>query len=1326
MNRYSYYFAFYFLFFSLFSVRSQGCICTIQWPTAAVTPTTVWATIATDNWAGDYAVVNVVAGNVYEFSTCAANGSNVTYDSQLTLTNNANAVLVYSDDYCGSQSYISWTATFTGTVRIHLAEWPCLTNTTNSWIRVRSSAAPPAPPNNTCASATTLTPSSTCNLVSGTTVGATEDPYIDPSCDPGIINDVWYTFNSGSYTSLNLTVNLGTASWIGVEFFNACGVLATGLSLGGTPSNCDFNTSAPNPTVITGLTPNTTYRMRLFTNVSYDIPGSFTTCLTTPPPPTVSVNSSSICSGQSATLTATPSTTGGSYLWSNGATTQSITVNPNSTTSYSVTYTNNGTANGSGTITVNALPTINAGQDVTVCQGVSTNLNATGGSTYVWTGGPSTSNYTVSPSSTTTYTVSGTDANGCSNTDQVVVNVNPLPVVNSVSDQTLCAGATATAVTFSGTAGATYNWTNNTPSIGLAASGSGNVPSFVSVNSTSSPITATITVIPTLSGCNGAAQTFTYTINPIPSLTAPSNQTVCAGSITNAVNFAGTAGATFNWTNSNTNIGLAASGFGNINSFTSTNTFSTPITSTVTVTPILGNCTGSSQLFTFTINPIPTITGNTVLCPNTTSQLSGSGIAASSNAWVSSNTSIATVSGTGLVNALSFGTTTITYTSNLSCSSSTIINVTNPTTPTFNSVNAICSGGTIQLPTSSTNGIQGTWSPAVNNTQTTSYTFTPNTGQCATTAQMTVTVNPNPSITGGNSLCAGNNLQLTGSGTPSTGSPWSSSNLTVGSISATGLVTGNAGGNTNIIYTDIQGCSATWNVTVNSNPIANAGQDITVCAGGNATLTGSALGGSAPYTYSWNNGVQNGNPFQVNSANSYTLTVTDALNCIGSDAMVINTSTIDWANLQWPSSGDMCLGQTHSVYGQLYIAGITNGAGPTAGVIAQIGVYSSNTDPSTWPLSAWNNTAFNTQVGNNDEYMATIGQLLPAGTYYYTFRYSLGQGCPYFYGGYNGGAWNGTSNTNGSLVINNAPTATSNISACGSYTWHGQTYSQSGTYVQTAPSSLSCDSVLYLNLTILGPINGETVDVSACNSYSWQGQTYSQSGIYSDTIQTSSGCDSIIHLNLTINNSLTGPTTEISACDSYTWNEQTYTQSGTYTYNGTAESGCDSLATLVLTINHGPINTTLVDNAGTLTTTSQNASTYSWLDCTTNMLIPGETGTTYLPTYTGMFASIATNNCGSDTSQCIEMEVQGLNDLNTQTLIIFPNPTKDLITINAQKSKIQTVELVDLNGKLVLKKAINTHVFQLDLTFFSEGIYVLKICDSENRSTLHRVVRTNF
>jgi hypothetical protein len=68
------------------------------------------------------------------------------------------------------------------------------------------------------------------------------------------------------------------------------------------------------------------------------------------------------------------------------------------------------------------------------------------------------------------------------------------------------------------------------------------------------------------------------------------------------------------------------------------------------------------------------------------------------------------------------------------------------TTPTFTQVAAICSGSTFTLPTTSNNGITGTWSPAINNTATTTYTFTPGVGQCATTATMTVTVNLLPTV----------------------------------------------------------------------------------------------------------------------------------------------------------------------------------------------------------------------------------------------------------------------------------------------------------------------------------------------------------------------------------------------------------------------------------------------------------------------------------------------------------------------------------------------------------------------------------------------------
>jgi hypothetical protein len=77
------------------------------------------------------------------------------------------------------------------------------------------------------------------------------------------------------------------------------------------------------------------------------------------------------------------------------------------------------------------------------------------------------------------------------------------------------------------------------------------------------------------------------------------------------------------------------------------------------------------------------------------------------------------------------------------------VTVNTQTTPTFTQVAAVCEGTAFTLPTTSSNGITGTWSPAINNAATTTYTFTPTAGQCATTAQMTVTVNslPEPIIT---------------------------------------------------------------------------------------------------------------------------------------------------------------------------------------------------------------------------------------------------------------------------------------------------------------------------------------------------------------------------------------------------------------------------------------------------------------------------------------------------------------------------------------------------------------------------------------------------
>lgn len=135
-----------------------------------------------------------------------------------------------------------------------------------------------------------------------------------------------------------------------------------------------------------------------------------------------------------------------------------------------------------------------------------------------------------------------------------------------------------------------------------------------------------------------------------------------------------------------------------------------------------------------------------------------------------------------------------------------------------------------------------------------------------------------------------------------------------------------------------------------------------------------------------------------------------------------STDSPDYANLQWPASITVTQGNSGTVYGQIYEAGLTdvapNIAGQAPGVNAWVGISLDNSNPNTW--TNWTAMTWNDQhTSNNDEYMVNIGSALPPGTYYYATRYSLNNG-GYVYGGYSttgGGFWDGTSNVSGTLVI---------------------------------------------------------------------------------------------------------------------------------------------------------------------------------------------------------------------------------------------------------------------------------------------------------------------
>jgi hypothetical protein len=191
------------------------------------------------------------------------------------------------------------------------------------------------------------------------------------------------------------------------------------------------------------------------------------------------------------------------------------------------------------------------------------------------------------------------------------------------------------------------------------------------------------------------------------------------------------------------------------------------------------------------------------------------------------------------------------------------ITISNGVTPEFDEVDPVCVGGSFALPSISNNGIDGTWTPAFNNTQTTTYTFTPTIGQCANTTTLTVEITNGvtPTFPTFGPYCP--------NATPDV-LPNNSNNGISGTWSPATINTTQTGSG-NYTFTPTAGICATpvtISVTVN-NPTPPLIPSQTICLGESTILnaTGNA-------TYSWSGGVQNGVPFTPTATTTYTLTTT--------------------------------------------------------------------------------------------------------------------------------------------------------------------------------------------------------------------------------------------------------------------------------------------------------------------------------------------------------------------------------------------------------------------------------------------------------------------
>jgi len=629
-------------------------------------------------------------------------------------------------------------------------------------------------------------------------------------------------FNVNINSNPVLTANTGSAALC----VGANSTLANAQA-GGTWSSSDVAvaTVAANGTV-SGIIAGTAVITYSYTNAS-GCTSQVSTSIQVNALPVATVSASStttFCAGGSVTLTA-PS--GMTYAWSTGESTQSITVSTSG--SYSVTITNsNGCSATSApvTVTVNALPAVsiaNVGA-TTFCAGGSVTLIAPLNSnfTYSWNNGasaiPGASNNTYVANTTGSYTLTVTDANGCTATSSAIpVTVNALPVVTATANgaTTFCDGGS---VTLSAAGAATYQWSNGatTPSITVSTSDN------YSVTGT------------TLDGCTSVSNAISVVVNalPVASITS-SGSTVCLGS---TVTLTAAGGASYSWSNGSTNPTI---------NITAANTY------TATVTSAEGCTSIASETVVFNANPAVVISANgpTVFCTGGSLTLTATG--GSNYVWSNGDQGATTT-----VNQS--GNYYVIVTNAAGCTTqSSVVNVTvnsNPVVAPITGANTVCEGGFMQL-TSATLG--GSWTAANNfianidgagnvtglnaGTTTVTYTVTINGCTASTSAQVSVLNNPViPTITasGNTTLCPGGSVVLFAS---------NGANYQWSSGATTPYMVADQSGAYTVSVTSVNGCSATSlpvQVFIGDNtaPIITAPLNVTTTPNLGCEAIGVALG----------------------------------------------------------------------------------------------------------------------------------------------------------------------------------------------------------------------------------------------------------------------------------------------------------------------------------------------------------------------------------------------------------------------------------------------------------------------------------------------------
>jgi hypothetical protein len=1065
-----------------------------------------------------------------------------------------------------------------------------------------------------------------------------------------------------------------------------------------------------------------------------------------PTPSISSVGSTTLCQGASVTLT-TANGPGLTYQWQNngtnvpGATAASFVAN--TAGSYTVQVTNAaGCSNTTSatTVVVNALPVAsiaNSGSN-TICAGSSVNLTASAGTAYAWSNGATTASIAVN--ATGNYTVSITNAAGCTSSASTAITV-VTPTVASITANgptSFCAGQN---VTLTANTGASYLWNTGATTASITAS------------TTSNP-TVQVTYA---SGCSSTSAIMPITVNALPaaSITANGATSFCPGS---TVTLTASAGTSYAWTNGATtnSIVVSASGSYGVSVTNASGCVATAIPTAITVFAV----------------PIASITtsGATTFCQGSTLNLTAN--TGASYVWSSGETTSSISTGVS-------GNYSVTVFNANGCSAvSSIVPVTvnaNPVaTIQANGPTTVCQGSTVVL--TSNGGTGFTWS----NTETTSsisvttsgtygVTVTNAAGCSTTVSPVAVTVNPvqvlSP-ITGANSVCVG---AITTYANTTSGGTWSSDNTAVATVNSTsGIVSGVSSGAATIKYqfVNASGCVSEVTKVVTVNTIApvsiSASSATSFCQGGSVTLTA-----PAGLNYNWTSG-QTTQSITVSTSGAYALAVSNTAGCFTTSSTVqVTVNPAPVVNIT-STSTTLCQGTTLVLNAPSNAASYawSNGATTQSVVISSAGTYALTiTDANGCSAST------NTTIVNGINPQATVSA---------------------------GGA---TTFCQGGTVVLNAAGGTSFLWNNGATT-QNISVTTPGNYSVMVTNAAGCSSMSNSTLvnvlqapnavaTAYGPTTfcqggSVTIATSGGTSYAWSNGSTAQSilpttsGTYSVIITGANGCTATSNaINVTVNpipTAVITPSGATTFCEgssvnlvasggaSYAWNNGstattlTATTGGVYTVTVTNAGGCTDTETLTVTVNEVPSDfivtsgSTTFCQGGEVSLTAQAGNSYVWSNNATTQSIAVTTAGTYsvsilspngcsvtsnaitvdvnqpsssnliataydgytlngiLYTQSGTYTQTLTNAAGCDSTITLELTLTvGIEEGTITDVSLYPNPTSESFTIQTSIPLYCAYSVVDAQGKLVFEGVMTGTETQVNISSVARGIYYLRI-----------------